>query len=154
MPIDSGLNKLLSVLSLSEPVKTAVIVGVPTLEDLEDVLLDLADDASKVRAMLEHVLDESIVTHHDMCGLMFIFKWFMLNIANPDFQWSNFTRSVYVAHKRAAGLTKQVSSGMAPGVKNLLRPLLPSAHSIFPLKSSPPMPSVKLHRMPLELSLL
>jgi hypothetical protein len=35
----------------------------------------------------------------------------------PDFQWSNFTRSVYVAHKRAAGLAKQVSSGMAPGEK-------------------------------------
>jgi hypothetical protein len=37
--------------------------------------------------------------------------------ADPDFQWSNFTRSVYVAHKRAAGLAKQVSSGMAPGEK-------------------------------------
>jgi hypothetical protein len=43
MPIDSGLNGLLSVLSLSEPVKTAVSAGVPTLEDLEDVFLDLAD---------------------------------------------------------------------------------------------------------------
>jgi hypothetical protein len=38
----------------------------------------------------------------------------MLNILDPDFQWSNFTRSVYVSHKRAAGLAKQVSSG-APG---------------------------------------
>jgi hypothetical protein len=57
MPIDSGLNGLLSVLSLSEPAKTAVSVGVPTLEDLEDVFLDLADDESKVRAMLEHILD-------------------------------------------------------------------------------------------------
>jgi hypothetical protein len=50
MPIDTGLNSLLSVLSLSEPVKTAVSVGVPTLEDLENLFLDLADDASKVRA--------------------------------------------------------------------------------------------------------
>jgi hypothetical protein len=117
MPIDSRLNGLLSVLSLSEPVKTAVSVGVPTLEDLEDVFLDLADDESKVRAMLEHILDESIVTHHDIRCLMFVFQWFMLNIADPDFQWSNFTRSVYVAHKRATGLAKQVSSGMAPGEK-------------------------------------
>jgi hypothetical protein len=115
MLIDSGLNGLLSVLSLSEPVKTDVSVGVPTLEDSEDVFLDLADDESKVRAMLEHILDESIVTHHDIHCLMFIFQWFMLNIADPDSQWSNFTRSVYVAHKRAAGLAKQVSSGMAPG---------------------------------------
>jgi hypothetical protein len=117
MPIDYGLNKLLSVLSLSEPVKTAVSVGVPTLEDLEDVFLDLADDESKVRAMLEHIPYESVVTHHDICRLMFVFQWFMLNIADPDFQWSNFTCSVYVAHKRAAGLAKQVSSGMAPGEK-------------------------------------
>jgi hypothetical protein len=44
MPIDSGLNGLLSVLSLSEPVKTTVSVGVPTLADLENLFLDLADD--------------------------------------------------------------------------------------------------------------
>jgi hypothetical protein len=115
MPIDSGLNGLLLVLSLSEPVKTAVSVGVPTLEDLENLFL--ADDESKVRAMLEHVLDESIVTNHDIHRLMFVFQWFMLNIADPDFQWSNFTCSVYVAHKQATGLAKQVTSGMAPGEK-------------------------------------
>jgi hypothetical protein len=117
MPIDSGLNRLLSILSLLEPVKTAVSAGVPTLEDLEDVFLDLADDESKVRAMLEQILDESIVTHHDIHRIMFVFQCFILNVADPDFQWSNFTRSVYVAHKLAAGLAKQVSSGMAPGEK-------------------------------------
>jgi hypothetical protein len=153
MPIDSGLNWLLSVLSLSEPVKTAVSVGVPTLEDLENLFLDLADDESKVRAMLEHALDESIVTNHDIRRLMFVFQWFMLNIADPDFQWSNFTRSVYVDHKRATGLAKKVSSGMAPGEK-LAAPSVAASAFDFPLKSSPPMPSVKLHRLPLELSLL
>jgi hypothetical protein len=117
MPIDSRLNGLLSVLSFSEPVKTAVSAGVPTLEDLEDVFLNLEDDKSKVRAMLEHILDESIVAHHDIRRIMFVFQWFMLNIADPNFQWSNFTRSVYVAHKRAGGLAKQVSSGVAPGEK-------------------------------------
>jgi hypothetical protein len=115
--IDTGLNSLLSVLSLSEPVKTAVSVGVPTLEDLEIVFLDLADDESKARAMLKHVVDESIVTNHDIHRLMFVFQWFMLNIADPDFQRSNFTRSVYVAHKRATGVAKQVASGMPPGEK-------------------------------------
>jgi hypothetical protein len=98
-------------------VKTAVSIGEPALEDLEDVFLDLADDESKVRSILEHVPDESIVTHHEIRRLMFVFQWFMLNIVDPDFQWSNFTRYVYVAHKRAAGLSKQVSSGMAPGEK-------------------------------------
>jgi hypothetical protein len=117
MPIDSGLKGLLSVLSLSEPVETAVSVAVPTLEYLEDVFLDLADDESKARAMLEHILDESIVTHHEILRLMFVFQWFMLNIADPNFQWSTFTGSVYVAHKQASGLAKQVSSGMAPGEK-------------------------------------
>jgi hypothetical protein len=117
MPIDSGFNWLLLVLSLSEPLKTDVSAGVPTLEDLEDVFLDLADDESKVRAMLEHILDESIVTHHDIRRIMFGSQWFMLNTADPNFQWSSFTRSVYVAHKRVAGLAKQVSSGMAPGEK-------------------------------------
>jgi hypothetical protein len=63
MPIDSGLNGLLSVLSLSQPVKTAVSVVFPTLEDLEDVFLDLLDDESKVQAMLDDILDEYTVTH-------------------------------------------------------------------------------------------
>jgi hypothetical protein len=84
---------------------------------LEDVFVDLADDESKVQAMLEHILDESIVTHHDIRRIMFVFQWVMLNIADPDFQWSNFTRSIYAAHKRAAGLSKKLSSGMAPGDK-------------------------------------
>jgi hypothetical protein len=98
-------------------VKTAVSIGVPTLEDWEDFFLDFSDDESKVWAMLEHVLDKSIVTFHDIRRLMFIFQWFMLKIADPDFQWSNFTRSVYVAHTRAAGLANQVFSDMAPGEK-------------------------------------
>jgi hypothetical protein len=55
MPIDSGLKGLLSVLSLLEPVKTAVSVGVADLENLEDVFLNLEDDESKVRAMIEHI---------------------------------------------------------------------------------------------------
>jgi hypothetical protein len=117
MPIDTRLNSLLSVLSLTEPVKTAVSVSVPTLEDLENLFLDLADDESKVRAMLKQVVDESIVTNHDIRRLMLDFQWFVLNIADPDFQWYNFTRSVYVAHKPATGVAKQVTSGMDPGEK-------------------------------------
>jgi hypothetical protein len=98
---------------------------------LEDVFLDLTDDESKVRAMLEHILDKSIVTRHDIRRIMFVFQCFMLNIADPDFQWSNFTRSVYVAHKRAAGLTKQVPSGMAPGEKFDAPSVAASAFDVF-----------------------
>jgi hypothetical protein len=53
MSIDSGLNGLISVLSLSEPVRKAVSLIVPTLKDLMDVFLYLSDDESKVRGMLE-----------------------------------------------------------------------------------------------------
>jgi hypothetical protein len=79
------INMLLSVLSLSEPVKTAISAGVLTLEDLEDVFLDLGNDESKVRAMIELIVDESIVMHHAIRCIMFVFQWFMLNIADPYF---------------------------------------------------------------------
>jgi hypothetical protein len=119
MPIDSRLNGLLSVLSLSGPVKRAVSVGVPTLEDLENHFLDLADDESKVRAMIEHILDESIVTNHDIRRLMFVFQWFMLNIADPDFQWSNaFDFSVEVLSTDA----KRQATLVAPGTVATLKP--------------------------------
>jgi hypothetical protein len=51
----------------------------------------------------------------------------MLNIADPDVQWSNFKRSVYVAHKRAAGLAKQVSSDTTPGEKSAATSVAASA---------------------------
>jgi hypothetical protein len=57
-----------------ELLKTAVSAGVPTLEDLEDAFLDFVDDESKVRAMLEHIVDESIVTNHDIRCIMFFFS--------------------------------------------------------------------------------
>jgi hypothetical protein len=103
------------------------LVYVGCFRDLEDVFLNLTDDESKVRAMLERIVDESIVTHHYICRIMFVFQWFMLNIADPNFQWSNFTRSVYVDHKRAEGLAKQVSSEMAPGEKSAATSVAASA---------------------------
>jgi hypothetical protein len=57
------------------------------------------------------------VTSHEIRRFMLVFQWFMLNFADPDFQWSNFTRSVYVAHKRAAVLAKQEPFGIDPGDK-------------------------------------
>jgi hypothetical protein len=62
---------------------------------------------------------------------MCVFQWFMLNIADPNFQWSNFTCSVYVAHKRAAGLAKQVSSSMSPGEKSAAPSVATSAFDFF-----------------------
>jgi hypothetical protein len=62
MPIDSGLNTLLSVLALSDATKAAVAQGLTTCEDLEDLFLALAADKTKVEAMLRHIVDEKIVS--------------------------------------------------------------------------------------------
>jgi hypothetical protein len=99
MPIDSGLNALLSMIAFSDATKAAVAKGLPTCEDLEDVFLALAADNTKVEAMLRHIVDETIVSDIDIRRIMFVFDWFMLNIFDPNFACSNFTRSVYVADK-------------------------------------------------------
>jgi hypothetical protein len=77
----------------------------------------------------------------------------MLNISDPDFQWSHFTGSAYVAHKRATGVANRVTSGMAPGEK-LNAPSVAASAFDFSVEVLATMPSVKLHRLPLEPSLL
>jgi hypothetical protein len=114
MPIDSGLNSLLSVLALSDATKAAVAQGLPTCEDLEDLFLTLAADKTKVEAMLRHIVDEKIVSDIDIRRIMFVFDWFMMNIVDPNFAWSNFTRSVYVADKRARAVLKHAPSISTP----------------------------------------
>jgi hypothetical protein len=99
MPIDSGLNTLLSVLALLDATKAAVAQGLPTCQDLEDLFLAPAADNTKVEAMLRNIVDEKIVSEIDIRRIMFVFDWFMMNIFDPNFAWSNFTRSVYVADK-------------------------------------------------------
>jgi hypothetical protein len=110
MPIDSGLNTLLSVLTLSDVTKAAVAKGLPACKDLEDFFLALAADKTKDEAMLRHIVDEKIVSDIDTCRIMFVFDWFMMNIVDPNFAWSNFTRSVYVADKRARAVLNHAPS--------------------------------------------
>jgi hypothetical protein len=85
------------VLALSDATKAAAVKGLPTCEDLEDVFLALAADKTKVEAMLRQIVDETIVSYIDIRRIMFVIDWFMMNIVDPNFAWSNFTRSVYVA---------------------------------------------------------
>jgi hypothetical protein len=85
MPIDSGLNALLSVLTLSDATKAAVAKGLPTCEDLEDVFLALAADKTEVAVMLRQIVDETIVSDIDIHHIMFVFHWFMVNIVDPNF---------------------------------------------------------------------
>jgi hypothetical protein len=108
------LNALLSVLPLSDATKAAVAKGLPTCEDLEDVFLTLAADKTEVEAMLRIFFDETIMSDIDIRRIMFVFDWFMMNIVNPNFAWSNFTRSVYVADKRARVVLNHAPSVSTP----------------------------------------
>jgi hypothetical protein len=114
MPIDSEFNTLISVLALSDATKAAVAKGLLTCEDLEDLFLALAADKAKVEAMLRHIVDESIVSDIYICRIMFVFDWCMMNIVDPNFAWSNFTRSVYVADKRARAVLNHAPSVSTP----------------------------------------
>jgi hypothetical protein len=125
MPIDSGLNTLLSVLALSNATKAAVVQGLPTCKDLEDLFLALTADKTKVEAMLRNIVDEKIVSDIDIRHIMFVFDWFMMNIADPNFAWSNLTRSVYVADKRARAVLNHAPSVSTPIAQSPSRPLLP-----------------------------
>jgi hypothetical protein len=48
MTIDPELNSVLSVIAFSDASKVAIVKGLPTCEDLEDLFLDLAAEKSKV----------------------------------------------------------------------------------------------------------
>jgi hypothetical protein len=132
MPIDSELNKLLSVLALSDATKAAAAQGLPTCEHLKDLFLELAADKANVEAMLRHIIDETIVSDIDIRRIMFVFDWFMMNIVDPNFAWSNFTRSVYVADKRSRAVLNHAPSVSTPVVFSL------------------PMRNVKLRQQSLE----
>jgi hypothetical protein len=114
MTIDPALNSLISVLAISDAFKEAIAKGLPTCEDLEDFFLDLASDKSKVESTIWLVVDTTIVSDIDICRIMFVFDWFMLKIVDPKFAWSTFTRSVYVADKRARAVIKHPPSNPTP----------------------------------------
>jgi hypothetical protein len=114
MPIDSGLNTLLSVLALSDATKVAVAQGLPTYEDLGDLFLALAAGKTKVESMLRNIVDEKTLSDTDICRIMFVFEWFMMNIVDPNFSWFNFTISVYVADKRARAIFNHAPSVSTP----------------------------------------
>jgi hypothetical protein len=101
MTIYPALNSVRSMLALSDASKAAIAKGLQTCEDLEDLFLDLAAKKGKVESTLRIVVDTAIVSDIDIQHIMFFFDWFMVNIVDPNFSWYTFTRSVYVADKRA-----------------------------------------------------
>jgi hypothetical protein len=110
MTIDPALNSVLSVLALSDTSKAAIVKGLPTGEDLEDLFLDLGTDKSTVESTLQLVVDTTIVSDINSRRIMFVFELFMVNIVDPTFAWSTFTRSLYVADKPAQEALKHSPS--------------------------------------------
>jgi hypothetical protein len=106
MPIDSDLNKVLSVIGLQDASKDSIAKGLPTREDLEDLFTDIADDKAKVEATFRLVVDTQILTDIDIRRVMFVFDCFLAKIVDPQFAWSNFTRAVYVAVKCSRAVAK------------------------------------------------
>jgi hypothetical protein len=97
MPIDSDLNKVLLVIGLQDAAKDAIAKGLPTCKDLKDLFMDMADDKTKAEANFHLIVDTKIVTDIDIdiCRVMFVFDWFLPNIVDPNFAWTNFTRALY-----------------------------------------------------------
>jgi hypothetical protein len=114
MTIDPALNYVLPVLALLDASKAAILKGLPKCEDPEDLFLDLAADKSKVESTLWIAVDTTIVSGIDILRIMFVFDWFMVNIVDPNFAWSTFTRSVYVVDKRAQEVLKHAPSTPTP----------------------------------------
>jgi hypothetical protein len=114
MMIDPALKSVLSMLALSDASKAAIAKGIPTFEDLEDLFIDLAADKSKVESVLCLVVDITIVSDINIRRIMFVFDWFMVNIFDPNFAWSTFTRSMYVADKRSRAVLIHTPSTPTP----------------------------------------
>jgi hypothetical protein len=64
--------------------------------------------------MLRHIVDESIVSDIDISRIVFVFDWCMMNIVDPNFAWSNFTRSVYVSDKQTKAVLNHAPSVSTP----------------------------------------
>jgi hypothetical protein len=114
MTIDPALKSIISVLALSDAYKAAIAKILPTCEDLEDTFLDLVAGKSNVQSTLGLIIDTTIVSDINILHIMFFFYWFMVNIVDPNFAWSTFTRSVYVADKRSRAVLKHAPSTPTP----------------------------------------
>jgi hypothetical protein len=110
--IDQILNNIFTVLA-PDASKAAIAAGLPTCEDLEYLLTYPAAEKNKVEAAFCLIFDTRIGTYIDVHRVMFLFDWSMANIVDPDFERSNFTRSVYVADKRARAVSKSAVTSPA-----------------------------------------
>jgi hypothetical protein len=66
MPINSDLNKVISVISLQDKSKDAIAQSLPIYEDLEDLFADMADNKAKVEPTFQVIVDTNIVSDIDI----------------------------------------------------------------------------------------
>jgi hypothetical protein len=113
MPIDSAINKVLSVIGLQDAAKDAIAKGLPTCEDLEDIFTDMANDKTEVEATFRLVVDIKIVTDVDMRRVQFVFDWFLANIVDQNIALTNFSGAAYVAGKLSLAVAKAAKTTTA-----------------------------------------
>jgi hypothetical protein len=73
----------------------------PTLEDVEDLFSEMADNRAKVESTLRLVGDMDIVSDTYISLTMFVFDWFIDSIVDPNFAWASFTHGAYISDKRS-----------------------------------------------------
>jgi hypothetical protein len=71
MPIDSDLNKVLSVIGLQDAAKDAIAHGLPTCDNLEDLFMDMVDNKANIEATFRLVVNTKIVTDIDIRRVCF-----------------------------------------------------------------------------------
>lgn len=93
------MKSIPTIVIIPDAPKNAIAVRLPTVEDLEDMFTDLADDKAKVETMSSLIVDTNnvIITEVDIHRIIFVFDWFIANIIYPNFVWTTFTGTVYVA---------------------------------------------------------
>jgi hypothetical protein len=64
------------------------------------------NDKAKVEATLRLIVDTTVGIYIDIRRIMFVFDWFIVKIADPNFAWMDFTRAVYLADTRARSVAK------------------------------------------------
>jgi hypothetical protein len=89
MVIDSGLNSVLTLIATyRQRPRRSLHVG----------------------ATLQLIVETTVVTEIDICHIMFGFDWFIANIVDLNFAWTDFSRNVYVADKRARSVSKSAKT--------------------------------------------
>jgi hypothetical protein len=113
MAVNSELERVLQAIGLASTKITDVAAIFPTLQD---IFGECAIDRPGLETQLRFLLPATVLSHNNLCRVMDIFDWFLANVS-PSFDWTTFTRTVYVNDKRTRTANKA----------NLAAPVVPSA---------------------------